>query len=82
MCIYDHPRWQLIPSFEIITIIDLSKLIKLIRGREKSPQEITSCDVEKDLKVLEQTFVQRDENNNFTNASVSPLGLLLQGAEA
>ena len=70
------------PSFEIIAIIDFSKLIKLIRGREKSPQEITSCDVEKDLKVLEQTFVQRDENNNSTNASVSPLDLLLPRAEA
>ena len=67
------------PSFEIITIIDFSKLI---RGRQKSPQEITSCDVEKDLKMLEQTCVQRDENNNSTNASVSPLDLLLQRAEA
>ena len=38
--------------------------------------------MERDLKVLEQSFVQRDENNNFTNSSVSPLGLLLQGAEA
>ena len=27
----DHPRWRLIPSFEFISVIDLSRLCKIIQ---------------------------------------------------
>ena len=31
----DHPRWQLIPTFEFISIIDLSKLVRALQKREQ-----------------------------------------------
>eukprot|EP00347_Sterkiella_histriomuscorum_P019529 403341284 len=81
LCISEHPRWQIIPSFEMITIIDLSKLIHLIQDKYHPPIAISNCDGDGDEERLQKLYEQRKEQNNLTMPAQSYLAQLLSGAE-
>lgn len=46
----------MIQTFEIITVIDLKKLIDILRGKEKNPYEISNYDPLNDEKELDETY--------------------------
>lgn len=37
LLMFDHPRWQLIPTFEFISIIDFHHLTSLLKKRLELP---------------------------------------------
>lgn len=79
--ISDHPRWSLIPTYEVITIIDLAKLIQLLQDKYRQPSAIGDCNPEAREVELQLINERRREAQTYTNANQSYLGLLLQGAE-
>ncbi|CDW71143.1 UNKNOWN [Stylonychia lemnae] len=81
LCITEHPRWKIIPSFEIISIIDLSKLIHLIMEKYHGSTMISYCRPEQDEEKLEKVREQKTMAQSFTIPTQSYLGLLIQGAE-
>lgn len=63
---YSHPRWQLIPTYEVISIIDLAKLIKLLQEKLHQPSSIGNCNPLTNEHELDKILEKRTKSQSFT----------------
>jgi len=60
----EHPRWKLIPTIDVVTILDLDKMIKIIQ--DKFYPELLECAPEDKEEKLKEIFRVREEMNTLS----------------
>lgn len=80
LLMFDHPRWQLIPTIEFISVIDFHNLTSLIKQRLEIPLYDLSNNTPDD--VLAELYEKKQANfrhpARFTNPNKNYLYLLLK----